>query len=235
MGLLPPLPAGIRTRLRAIPRGLSPRACTPPWIMPRSSPLLPELLRTVRRVSCSSWAAISFRKSMPARFGCTFALELVFVSKKPATIGRPGQCRHSTHNSGKGYWSRYSTTLACPIRGINLTYSNSGTIGTSRCRNSCSVETGTWQSRQRDYVNQLRKRLPEEFPGVQFFFQPADIVTQILNFGTPAPIDVANHRPEPAGNYHAAQKFANQMRHIPGAVDVHVQQAFDAPTLVYGH
>ncbi len=71
-----------------------------------------------------------------------------------------------------------------------------------------------------------------EFPGVQFFFQPADIVTQILNFGTPAPIDIADHRDRPGGRTsREALKLEDQMRHIPGAVDVHVQQAFDSPTL----
>ncbi len=120
--------------------------------------------------------------------------------------------------------------IGLPYSGINLTYSNSGTIGTSDAEILVQLKPERGKSTG-DYVNQLRKRLPEEFPGVQFFFQPADIVTQILNFGTPAPIDVQITGQNQAGNYHAAQKLANQMRHIPGAVDVHVQQAFDAPTL----
>jgi multidrug efflux pump subunit AcrB len=120
--------------------------------------------------------------------------------------------------------------IGLPYSGINLTYSNSGTIGTSDAEILVQLKPERGKS-TRDYVNMLRKRLPEEFPGVQFFFQPADIVTQILNFGTPAPIDVQITGQNQVGNYHAAQKLANQMRHIPGAVDVHVQQAFDAPTL----
>jgi multidrug efflux pump subunit AcrB len=83
----------------------------------------------------------------------------------------------------------------------------------------------------RSYVTELRQKLPQRFPGVQFFFQPADIVTQILNFGTPAPIDVAITGNNQAGNFLVAQKLAGEIRHIPGAVDVHVQQAFDEPTL----
>src|SRR4029077_14180522 len=63
------------------------------------------------------------------------------------------------------------------------------------------------------------------------FFQPADIVTQILNFGTPAPIDVQVVGANQRGNYVVAENLASEIRHIPGAVDVHVQQAFDAPTL----
>jgi len=66
---------------------------------------------------------------------------------------------------------------------------------------------------------------------VQFFFQPADIVTQILNFGTPAPIDVEVTGMNQRGNYLIGEKLASEFRHIPGAVDVHVQQAFDNPTL----
>jgi multidrug efflux pump subunit AcrB len=66
---------------------------------------------------------------------------------------------------------------------------------------------------------------------VQFFFQPADIVTQILNFGTPAPIDIQIRGVDQDGDYAIGLKLANEIRHIPGAVDVHVQQAFDAPTL----
>ena len=66
---------------------------------------------------------------------------------------------------------------------------------------------------------------------MQFFFQPADIVTQILNFGSPAPIDVEVTGMNQQGNYLIGEKLANQLRHIPGAVDVHVQQAFDNPTL----
>src|SRR5208282_5761001 len=73
--------------------------------------------------------------------------------------------------------------------------------------------------------------LATEFPGVQFFFQPADIVTQILNFGTPAPVDVEIIGANQPANYAIAEKLASQMEHIPGAVDVHVQQRFDAPTL----
>jgi multidrug efflux pump subunit AcrB len=120
--------------------------------------------------------------------------------------------------------------IGLPYSGINLTYSNAGTIGTSDAEILVQLKPERGKPTS-DYINLLRKRLPEEFPGVQFFFQPADIVTQILNFGTPAPIDVQIVGPNQAGNYTAGLKLANQIRHIPGAVDVHVQQAFDAPTL----
>src|SRR5271165_6333389 len=120
--------------------------------------------------------------------------------------------------------------VGLPYSGINLTYSNSGTIGTADAEILVQLKpergktTGT-------YINALRRRLATEFPGVQFFFQPADIVTQILNFGTPAPVDVEIIGANQPANYAIAEKLASQMEHIPGAVDVHVQQRFDAPTL----
>jgi len=120
--------------------------------------------------------------------------------------------------------------VGLPYSGINLTYSNAGTIGTSDAE--ILVQLKPERSRStREYINDLRKRLPSEFPGVQFFFQPADIVTQILNFGTPAPIDIQITGMNQPADYAIGLKLANEIRHIPGAVDVHVQQAFDAPTL----
>src|SRR5271165_2641872 len=120
--------------------------------------------------------------------------------------------------------------IGLPYSGINLTYSNSGTIGTAdgEILVQLKPERGKPTS---VYVDDLRRRLPHEFPGVQFFFQPADIVTQILNFGTPAPIDIQIVGQDQIGNFEAGLKLENEIRHIPGAVDVHVQQAFDSPTL----
>src|SRR5258708_7649244 len=120
--------------------------------------------------------------------------------------------------------------LGVPYSGINLSYSNSGTYGTAdgEILVQLKEERGRPTS---DYINEFRETLPQEFPGVQFFFQPADIVTQILNFGSPAPIDVALMGNNQVGNFAVAQKLAREMRHVPGAVDVHVQQAFDQPTL----
>jgi multidrug efflux pump subunit AcrB len=120
--------------------------------------------------------------------------------------------------------------IGLPYSGINLTYSNAGTIGSSDAEILVQLKevrgkpTGA-------YINDLREKLPQRFPGVQFFFQPADIVTQILNFGTPAPIDVEVTGMNQRGNYLVGEKLAGEFRHIPGAVDVHVQQAFDNPTL----
>ncbi|HKW56544.1 MAG TPA: efflux RND transporter permease subunit [Candidatus Acidoferrum sp.] len=120
--------------------------------------------------------------------------------------------------------------IGVPYSGINLSYSNSGTFGTS----DAEVMVQLKEDRSKPtsaYIRDLRERLHDDFPGVQFFFQPADIVTQILNFGTPAPIDVAVTGVNERGNYVVAEKLANQIRRIPGAADVHVQQALDQLTL----
>jgi multidrug efflux pump subunit AcrB len=120
--------------------------------------------------------------------------------------------------------------IGLPYSGINLTYSNAGTIGTSDAEILVQLKSERGKATV-EYIAELRKILLGRFPGVQFFFQPADIVTQILNFGTPAPIDVEFRGANQQANFALAQKFANQVRHIPGAVDVHIQQAFDEPTL----
>ena len=66
---------------------------------------------------------------------------------------------------------------------------------------------------------------------MEFFFQPADIVTQILNFGLPAPIDIQVTGADMQGNYFIAQQIANRVKQIPGTADVHVQQMLTLPTL----
>jgi CzcA family heavy metal efflux pump len=120
--------------------------------------------------------------------------------------------------------------IGLPYSSINMTYSNAGTIGTSdaeilvQLKNERGKPTGT-------YIRELREMLPQKFPGTQFFFQPPDIVSQILNFGMPAPIDVEVMGMNQPGNYEIAERLANQIQRIPGAVDVHVQQSFDSPTL----
>ncbi len=82
-----------------------------------------------------------------------------------------------------------------------------------------------------DYVRQLRRDLPNEYPGVTFFFQPADMVNQVLNQGLPAPIDVQVVGHDRDGNYAVAKQLSHDISHVPGAVDVRVQQVMDAPEL----
>ena len=82
-----------------------------------------------------------------------------------------------------------------------------------------------------DYVRTLRRTLPKEYPGVTFFFQPADMVNQVLNLGLPAPIDVQVAGQNRAGNFAAAQRLAAKIERIPGAADVRVQQVMDSPEM----
>ncbi len=120
--------------------------------------------------------------------------------------------------------------IGLPNSGINQSYSSNGTIGTSDAEILIALDPEHHHPTA-GLIRHLRQVLPQRFPGVEFFFQPADIVTQILNFGLPAPIDVQIVGTEMGSSYLIAQQIANKMRHIPGAVDVHVQQLLSAPTL----
>ncbi|HEY2026801.1 MAG TPA: efflux RND transporter permease subunit [Gemmatimonadaceae bacterium] len=84
-----------------------------------------------------------------------------------------------------------------------------------------------------DYVRTLRRQLPQQYPGVTFFFQPADMVNQVLNLGLPAPIDVQVAGRNVNANYALAQKLSAEIARIPGAADVRVQQVMDAPELQF--
>ncbi len=119
--------------------------------------------------------------------------------------------------------------LGVPNSGINLSYSNAGTIGTLDGEILLSLREGHDPSET--FVSRLRSELPKRFPGVEFFFQPADIVTQILNFGLPAAIDVQFTGADMAANAALAAELTQQIRQIPGAVDAHVHQRLDAPAL----
>ena len=120
--------------------------------------------------------------------------------------------------------------IGLPNSGINQSYSSSGTIGTSDAEILIALNP-EHHVPTADLMRHLREFLPQHFPGVEFFFQPADIVTQILNFGLPAPIDVQVVGTDMQTSYTIAQQIANRMRHIPGIADVHVQQMFSLPTL----
>jgi len=119
--------------------------------------------------------------------------------------------------------------LGVPNSGINLSYSNAGTIGTLDGEILMSLKEGHRPTET--LVALLRRELPKRFPGVEFFFQPADIVTQILNFGLPAAIDVQFSGNDLEGNAALAAKLVKKVQQIPGAVDVHIHQRQDGPAL----
>ena len=82
-----------------------------------------------------------------------------------------------------------------------------------------------------NYVRQLRKELPREFPGTEFYFLPADITTQILNFGLPAPIDIQFQSNDVAAGTQQATAMLEELRQVPGLTDLRIQQPMDYPTL----
>lgn len=114
---------------------------------------------------------------------------------------------------------------------INLAYGDSATIGPSDGEILVTLKPGHHPTQ--GYVETLRRTLPKQFPQDTFFFQPADIVNQILNFGLPAPIDVQVSGPNRNldQDYQVAQQIRAKMSAIPGAADVHLQQITDAPAL----
>jgi multidrug efflux pump subunit AcrB len=118
--------------------------------------------------------------------------------------------------------------LGLPYSGINLSYSNAGTIGTIDGEVLIALREDHHPTQ--DYVDQLRAKLPARFPGVEIFFQPADIITQILNFGQPAAIDIQLRGPKIENNYRLASALQQKIQHIDGAVDVHIQQRINQPT-----
>jgi CzcA family heavy metal efflux pump len=113
---------------------------------------------------------------------------------------------------------------------VNTVYSNSGVIGESDAEILIGLKPERKES-TKQYVDELRVRLAKEFPGTQFFFQPADMISQILNFGVPAPIDVELIGPNEKANFLIAEQITNRIQHIPGAVDVHVQQLRSFPAI----
>jgi multidrug efflux pump subunit AcrB len=119
--------------------------------------------------------------------------------------------------------------IGLPYSGINLSYSNSGVIGTADADILVSLKPG--HKPTANYQRQLRIDLPHEFPGTLFTFQPADIVSQILNFGLPAPIDIQFVGSQVDKNLDIARQVSDQLSHVPGAVDVNVHQTYDEPRL----
>ena len=119
--------------------------------------------------------------------------------------------------------------LGVAVSGINKSYSNAGTFSSLDGEIQISLNEGHRPSSR--YVEQMRRELPRRFPGVEFFFQPADMVTQILNFGMPSAIDVKVTGANLRADYGVAAKLMKQIERVPGTVDTHLQQRLDLTTL----
>jgi multidrug efflux pump subunit AcrB len=117
--------------------------------------------------------------------------------------------------------------IGVPYSGLNLSYSTSAPIGPSDA--DIQVQLSKNHGPTEKYVENLRKVLARDYPGVTFYALPVDIVTQILNFGLAAPIDVQIIGPNLYGDRALAERVANEVRYVPGATDVRIQQPFDYP------
>jgi multidrug efflux pump subunit AcrB len=118
--------------------------------------------------------------------------------------------------------------IGFPISGINMTYNNTGTIGTQD--GEIQIKLTEDHRPTREYVRTLREELPAKFPGTTFSFLPADIISQILNFGAPAPIEVQIRGPDLIGNFAYAERLLRRLRHVPGLADARIQQSLNAPS-----
>jgi len=118
--------------------------------------------------------------------------------------------------------------IGMPISGINMTYNNTGVIGPQDGDIQIKLKEGHRPTA--GYVQALREQLPRAFPGMTFAFLPADIVSQILNFGAPAPIDLQVRGADVNANFVYANKLLSRLRRIPGIADARIQQSPSNPT-----
>ena len=119
--------------------------------------------------------------------------------------------------------------IGLPYSATNTGLSDSATVGPMDGEILISLKEK--HSPTPAHMARLRHDLPERFPQLQFFFQPADIVNQVLNFGRQAPVDIRISGPKSEEAYSVAAKLATDLRHVPGIVDSHVYQVPDAPAL----
>ncbi|WGT36113.1 efflux RND transporter permease subunit [Pseudomonas atacamensis] len=119
--------------------------------------------------------------------------------------------------------------IGIPLSGIDMAYSSSGTTGPQDGDIQISLKPG--HTPTADYVKRLREVLPKSFPGSEFAFMPADISSQILNFGAPAPLDVKISGPDGAANRAFALELQRRIAHVPGIADLRIQQSTGYPSL----
>jgi multidrug efflux pump subunit AcrB len=119
--------------------------------------------------------------------------------------------------------------IGLPYSGLNLSYSTSAPIGPADA--DIQVQLTKDHHPTPEYVGRLRTILNREYPGVTFYVLPVDIVTQILNFGLSAPIDIQIVGPDLYGNRALADRMLDEVRYVPGATDARIQQPFDLPNM----
>jgi multidrug efflux pump subunit AcrB len=119
--------------------------------------------------------------------------------------------------------------IGLPYSGLNTAYSNSATVGPAD--SDIQVQLAEKHHPTEAYVVQLRRILSERFPGTTFYELPVDMVTQILNFGMPAPIDIQVVGPNLTGNRDFAEKLLEKIKYVPGTTDLRIQQPFNNPRM----
>jgi CzcA family heavy metal efflux pump len=119
--------------------------------------------------------------------------------------------------------------VGLPYSSINLSYSTSAPVGTGDA--DIQVELNKNHRPSAEYVRELRLKLPRDFPGVEFYNIPADIVSQILDFGLPAPIDIQVVGRNLEANRAFADQLYEQLKYVTGTADLRIQQVFDQPKL----
>ena len=117
--------------------------------------------------------------------------------------------------------------IGMPVSGINIAYGNSGSIGVLDADLLITLKNAI----DTEYVKDLRERLPRLYPGTTFAFLPADIITQILNFGLPAPVDLQVVGNDLVANRKYADELLARVRRVPGVADARIQQEFNEPQL----
>ena len=207
-----------------------------------------------RYVEALGWT-LGHRRAVFAVFGVTVAsaaILLPFVGRDFFPKVDAGQIRlHVTAPAGTRIeeTERYFTDVEDAIRrivpeperavildnigvpqGINLAVTETSTISSADGEVLVNLRPDKRRGTA-SYVREMRRRLPREFPELSFYFQPADIVSQILNFGLPAPIDIQVAGLNREETYRAARAIEARVRRVPGAVDVHLHQVVDAPRL----
>jgi len=121
--------------------------------------------------------------------------------------------------------------IGLPVLPINMAYTDSATIGSGDGEILISLKRERKRGETWEYARRLRRQLPAAFPEMTFFFRSADMVSQILNFGIPAPVNIQVIGRNQQANYRVAREIERRLARVPGAVDVRLHQVLDAPEL----
>ena len=168
------------------------------------------------------------RRSTAARSSCMSARPPGRASKPPRASSRRSRTR-SARSFPESDRELIVDNIGLPARAYNLAFTDGSTIGVNDGVILVALKEG--HAPTADYVRKLREVLPAAFPEVMFYFQAADIVTQILNFGLPAQIDVRTVGYDRGNNLRVANELQQRIAAIPGIADAHLQQEVDAPGL----